>query len=142
MAAQLEKIGIKTSVEVVESGAFSTDMTDGNYDLALGSFNTGTTGDPDYALAMHFGSAGSYAKQTGYTNPDVDDWLNKARTTFDQEERMDYYKQVQKQAYEDLPEITLFYLNVLVGQSEKVEGFVMYPSSEINFLTPELSLED
>ena len=139
VAAQLEKIGIKTSVEVVESGAFSTDMTDGNYDLALGSFNTGTTGDPDYALAMHFGSAGSYAKQTGYTNPDVDDWLNKARTTFDQEERMDYYKQVQKQAYEDLPEITLFYLNVLVGQSEKVEGFVMYPSSEINFLTPELS---
>lgn len=142
VAAQLEKIGIKTGVEVVESGAFSSDMTDGNYDLALGSFNTGTTGDPDYALAMHFDSTGSYAKQTGYSNPDVDEWMEKARTTFDQDERGDYCKQVQMQAYEDSPEITLFYLNVLVGQSEKVDGFVMYPSSEINFLTPELSLED
>jgi len=68
--------------------------------------------------------------------------MEKARTTCDQDERGDYCKQVQMQAYEDSPEITLFYLNVLVGQSEKVDGFVMYPSSEINFLTPELSLED
>ncbi len=55
---------------------------------------------------------------------------------------MDYYKKVQEQVLADSPEITLFYLNVLVGLNKKVDGFVMYPSSEIKFLTPEISLED
>jgi peptide/nickel transport system substrate-binding protein len=142
VAAQLDKIGIKASVEIVESGAFSTDMTNGNYDLALGSWNTGTTGDPDYSLSKHFESTGTEAKKTGYSNPDVDDWLEKARATFDRDERMEYYKQVQEQVLKDSPEIVLFYLNVLVGQNKNVDGFVMHQSSEINFLTSKLSLED
>ncbi|OPY51756.1 MAG: putative ABC transporter periplasmic-binding protein [Methanosaeta sp. PtaU1.Bin112] len=142
VAAQLENIGIKSHVEVVESGAFSSDLSQGNYDLGLGSFNTGTTGDPDYTLSKHFGSTGSEAKKTGYSNPDVDKWLDEARATSNQDERMEYYKKVQEQIMKDSPEIILFYLNVLVGENKKVDGFVMYPSSEINFLTPELSLED
>jgi len=142
VASQLEKIGIKTSLEVVESGTFSSDLDDGNYDLGLGSFNTGTTGDPDYSLSKQFGSTGSDAKKTGYSNSDVDNWLQEARKTPDKDKRMDYYKKVQEQVLADCPEITLFYLNVLVGLNKKVDGFVMYPSSEINFLTPELSLED
>jgi peptide/nickel transport system substrate-binding protein len=142
VAAQLEKIGIKSSVEIVESGAFSSDLSKGDYDLGLGSFNTGTTGDPDYTLSKHFASTGSEAKKTGYSNNSVDDLLEKARSTFDKNERMEYYRQVQEQVLADSPEVILFYLNVLVGQSKKVSGFVMHPSSEINFLTPELSLED
>ncbi len=142
VAAQLEKIGIKSRVEIVESGAFSNDLAKGDYDLGLGSFNTGTTGDPDYTLSKHFESTGSEAKKTGYSNADVDKWLQEARATSDQGERMEYYKNVQEQVLKDSPEVILFYLNVLVGHSKKVNGFVMYPSSEINFLTPKLSLED
>jgi peptide/nickel transport system substrate-binding protein len=141
IAAQLEKIGIKSKVEIVESGAFSPEMTKGNYDLALGSWNTGTTGDPDYSLSKHFESTGSYAKQTGYSNKDVDDWLGKARMSPDQNARMNYYKWVQAQALADSPEIVLFYLNTLAGQNKKVDGFVIHPSTDINFLTPKLSLE-
>lgn len=142
VAAQLEKVGIKSHVEVVESGAFSSDLSQGNYDLGLGSFNTGTTGDPDYTLSKHFESTGSEAKKTGYSNADVDKWLQEARATTDEKERMEYYKKVQEQVLKDSPEIILFYLNVLVGENKKVDGFIMYPSSEINFLTPKLSLED
>lgn len=142
VAAQLEKIGIKTSLEIVESGTFSTDLADGNYDLGLGSFNTGTTGDPDYFLTKHFDSTGSEAKKTGYSNSDVDNWLQEARKTSDRDQRMDYYRKVQEQVLADSPEIPLFYLNVLVGLNKKVDGFIMYPSSEIKFLTPEISLED
>jgi peptide/nickel transport system substrate-binding protein len=142
VASQLEKIGIKTNLEVVESGTFSTDLAEGNYDLGLGSFNTGTTGDPDYFLTKHFESTGSEAKKTGYSNSDVDNWLQEARKTSDQDKRMDYYRKVQEQVLADSPEIPLFYLNVLVGLNKRVDGFVMYPSSEIKFLTPEISLED
>ena len=123
------------------TGALSTDLSNGNYDLALYSWSTGTTGDPDYFFSKHFLSTGAEAKKTGYSNPNVDEWLEKARTTFDQKERMKYYTKVQEQVLADSPEIFLFYLNELVGVNKKVKGYVLYPSSEINFLTPELSLE-
>lgn len=141
VAAQLEKVGIKTNVEILETGALGTDLSNGNYDLALYSWSTGTTGDPDYFFSKHFLSTGAEAKKTGYSNPNVDEWLVKARTTFDQKERMKYYTKVQEQVLADSPEIFLFYLNELVGVNKKVKGYVLYPSSEINFLTPELSLE-
>jgi len=141
VAAQLEKIGIKTNVEILEIGALGTDLSNGNYDLALYSWSTGTTGDPDSFFSKHFLSTGAEAKKTGYSNPDVDEWLEKGRTTFDLKERMKYYTKVQEQVLVDSPEIFLFYLNELVGVNKKVKGYVLYPSSEINFLTPELSLE-
>jgi peptide/nickel transport system substrate-binding protein len=142
VAAQLEKVGIKTNVEILDSGALGSDLVDGNYDLALYSWSTGTTGDPDYFFSKHFESTGAEAKKTGYSNPDVDSWLEKARTTFDHEERMEYYRKVQEQVLADSPEIVLFYLNELAGKNKKVKGYALYPSSEINFLNPELSLED
>jgi peptide/nickel transport system substrate-binding protein len=141
VASQLEEIGIKSRVEVLDTGALSSDLSDGNYDLALYSWSTGTTGDPDYFFSKHFESTGAEAKKTGYSNADVDDWLNKARATFDDKERAEYYNKVQEQVHKDCPEIYLFYLNELAGANKRVKGYRLYPSSEINLLTPELSLE-
>ena len=41
VAAQLGKIGIKTNVEILDSGALSSDLGSGKYDLALYSWSTG-----------------------------------------------------------------------------------------------------
>jgi peptide/nickel transport system substrate-binding protein len=142
VAAQLEKIGIKSNVEILDTGALTSDMTSGNYDLALYSWSTGTTGDPDYFFSKHFESTGAEAKKTGYSNADVDSWIKEGRTTFDQKERMNYYKKVQEQVLADSPEMVLFYLNELAGKNERVKGYALYPSSEITLMTPELSLED
>ncbi|HPT36863.1 MAG TPA: ABC transporter substrate-binding protein, partial [Methanothrix sp.] len=142
VAAQLENIGIKASVQILDSGALSSDMTQGNYDLALYSWSTGTTGDPDYFFSKHFESTGAEAMKSGYYNADVDSWLEKARATFDTQDRKEYYNKVQEQVLKDCPEIFLFYLNELAGASKKVTGYKLYPSSEINLLNPELSLED
>jgi len=142
LVAQLEKIGIKSNVEILDTGALTSDMTSGNYDLALYSWSTGTTGDPDYFFSKHFESTGAEAKKTGYSNADVDSWIKKGRTTFDQKERMNYYTKVQSQVLADSPEIVLFYLNELAGNNKRVKGYALYPSSEITLMTPELSLED
>ncbi|MDQ1283044.1 MAG: peptide/nickel transport system substrate-binding protein [Euryarchaeota archaeon] len=141
VASQLEDIGIKCGVEILDSGALSTELSDGNYDLALYSWSTGTTGDPDYFFSKHFESTGAEARKTGYSNADVDEWLAKARATFDDKERAEYYNKVQEQVNKDCPEIYLFYLNELAGANKRVKGYKLYPSSEINLLTPELSIE-
>jgi len=140
VAVQLQSLGIKAQVEILESGALSADLKDGNYDLALYAWNTAPTGDPDYFLSKHFESTGSEAAYTGYSNPEVDEWIELGRTTFDPEERREYYNRVQEKVLEDSPDIFLFYLNELVGLNTNVKGFEIYPS-EVSFLTDKVSLE-
>lgn len=141
IAAHLQKIGIKTKVETLETGALSDDLKKGNYDLALYAWNTAPTGDPDYFLSKHFESSGTEAGYTGYSNKDVDSWIEMGRSTFDNKARMDYYSKVQKRILEESPEIFLFYLNELVGKNKKVKGYEIYPS-EVTFLTKDVYIEE
>lgn len=134
MVTQLEDVGIQASVQTLDTATLSEDMKNGNYELALYAWGVAPSGDPDYFLSYHFHSTGEYTKWTGYNNPDVDAWIERGRTTFDYDDRWDYYKMVQEQILEDSPEIFVFYLNELVGQNICVIGYEIYPT-EITFLT-------
>ena len=137
MVEQLKDIGIKASVEIRDTSTLSDEVKTGNYDLALYAWGVAPSGDPDYFLSRHFESTGNEAQLTGYSNTEVDGWLDAARTTFDYDTRWDYYKQVQEQILEDSPEIFVFYLNELDGLSTGVKGYVIYPN-EITFLTKDM----
>jgi peptide/nickel transport system substrate-binding protein len=134
---QLKEIGIKARVETRDSSALKEEVAAGNYDLALWSYGVAPTGDPDYFLSSHFDSSGKYAGWARYNNPEVDGWIEAARTTFNDKARWDYYKQVQEQILEDSPEIFVFYQNELVGLNTGVKGYVIYPN-EITFLTKDI----
>ena len=137
MVAQLEEIGIKASVETREIPTLKEEVAEGNYDLALYAWSVGLSGDPDYYLSCHFLSTGNEAQLTGYSNTEVDQLIERGRTTFDYDTRWDIYKQVQEQILEDSPEIFVFYLNELVGLNTGVKGYVIYPN-EITFLTKDM----
>jgi len=132
VASQLGKIGIKTSVTTLEGAAITSDMSKGDYDLALYAYNTATSGDPDYFVSQQFLSTGTEAGYTRYSG--VDDLILKGRSTLDETERMKIYKQIQEKVLNDCPEIFLFYDRMMVGVSDKVEGFEIYPN-EITILT-------
>jgi peptide/nickel transport system substrate-binding protein len=137
IVTQLRDIGITASVQILESAALTADMKAGNYDLALYAWCVAPTGDPDYFLSKHFESTGYYTGWTGYSNPEVDQLIEQGRTTFDDDTRWDYYKQVQEQILVDSPKIFVFYLNELVGLNTGVKGYVIYPN-EITFLTKDM----
>ncbi|RCV65853.1 peptide/nickel transport system substrate-binding protein [Methanophagales archaeon] len=134
---QLKEIGIKARVETRDSSALKEEVAAGNYDLALWSYGVAPTGDPDYFLSSHFDSSGKYAGWARYNNPEVDGWIEAARTTFNDKARWDYYKQVQAQILVDSPEIFVFYQNELIGLNTGVKGYVIYPN-EITFLTKDV----
>ncbi|AEH60087.1 extracellular solute-binding protein family 5 [Methanosalsum zhilinae DSM 4017] len=139
MAIQLKSIGIESKAVTLESGALSADMNNGNYDLALYAWGIAPTGDPDYFLTQHFESGNTYAEWTGYSNPDVDEWLSIARTDPDENVRMEYYNKVQKQVHEDCPQLFVFYYKKTVGLADEVDGFVLYPN-EITVLTNNIGI--
>lgn len=134
---QFESIGIKTSVTILESGALETDMDNGNYDLSLYAWAVAPTGDPDYILSKHFESTESEAQKTGYSNPQVDEWLEAGRQTMDTAQRKEYYDKVQTQVMEECPELFVFYQNSLIGANTKVGGLKQFPN-DISFLTKDI----
>lgn len=135
IASQLERIGITTKVETLESAAIKSDMSDGNYDLALYSYATATNGDPDYYVSIHYLSTATEAGYTRYSS--IDNLIEGGRTTLDQDDREDIYNDIQEQVLEDSPEIFLFYERMLVGINERVEGFEIYPN-EVTILTKDV----
>lgn len=137
---QFESLGIKTSITILESGALETDMDNGNYDLSLYAWAVAPTGDPDYILSKHFESTGSEAKKTGYSNPEVDEWLKAGRQTMDTAQRKEYYDRVQMQVLEDCPELFVFYQNSLIGANSKVGGLKQFPN-DISFLTKDIYID-
>ena len=135
IAAQLERIGIKTKVETLEAAAIRSAMSEGNYDLSLYAYGVATNGDPDYFVTQQFLSTGTEAGYTRYSG--IDDLIEEGRTTLDQDDRVDIYTEIQEQVLEDCPEIFLFYDKMLVGINEGVEGFEIYPS-EMPVLTEDV----
>ena len=135
IAVQLENIGIETKVETLESAAIRADMSDGNYDLALYAYNVATNGDPDYFISQQFLSTSTEAGYTRYSG--IDDLIEEGRTTLNLDAREDIYTEIQEQVIEDSPEIFLFYDRMLVGVSDRLEGFEIYPN-EMNILTKDV----
>jgi peptide/nickel transport system substrate-binding protein len=135
IAAQLERIGIKTKVETLEAAAIRSAMSDGNYDLSLYAYGVATNGDPDYFVYQQFLSTSTEAGYTRYSG--IDDLIEEGRTTLDQDDREDIYNDIQEQVLEDSPDIFLFYDKMLVGISDRVEGFEIYPS-EMPVLTKDV----
>lgn len=135
IAAQLGKIGINAKVETLEAAALRSDMSNGNYDLAFYTYAVATNGDPDYFVSQQFLSTGTEAGYTRYSG--IDDLIIKGRTTLDQDERMDIYREIQERVLEDLPEIFVFYDRMLVGINDRVMGFEIFPS-EMPVLTEKI----
>jgi peptide/nickel transport system substrate-binding protein len=96
------------------------------------AYNVGWSGrpDPDGNL-WNFLHTGAPLNYPGYSNPDVDKWLDEARQVTDIGQRRDLYAKVAAQTETDLP---IMYLDVpknIVGMSAKVSGFVPVPDGMI-----------
>jgi peptide/nickel transport system substrate-binding protein len=104
--------------------ASSLDLTDaGKFQL----FRIGWSGriDPDGNITSFVQTRGSQ-NVAGYSNAQVDQWLNEARATQDVAKRKEIYGKVVGKIQEDSPLIYLYRMRNLVGLSDKVAKVRMY----------------
>lgn len=123
LQAQLRKIGIELNFDLMERAAYLSDVTtDCNYGMTLYMFTAGYA-DADYVLygRMHSSNIGgsNYIK---YSNPAVDELLDKARASSNQDERKQLYFQVSEYVRDDVPFIPLFTDNVCIAANAKLKG--------------------
>ncbi|WP_301108805.1 ABC transporter substrate-binding protein [Sporosarcina sp.] len=119
IAGMLEEAGIHTEMNLLKWGTFSElrdqeKFKDG-YLIALGSsfFDAGQALD-------YYGTERS-ASINGYSNEKIDQLLEEANTSLDEEERTKKYQEIQKIASEEMPIIPLFQIDQFFGVNNGVE---------------------
>jgi peptide/nickel transport system substrate-binding protein len=120
---QLEPTEFASSLDLTDAGKFQV-------------FQIGWSGrvDPDGNLAQFVQTKGSQ-NISGYSNTDVDKWINEARATQDTAKRKELYGKVIGKLQEDSPLIYLWRQKNLIGVSKKVAQVTMYGDGLMRFTT-------
>jgi peptide/nickel transport system substrate-binding protein len=119
MQAQLGEVGINLTIRQLEFAALLDNQRSGDYDLNL-SFNTNRP-DPDiYLSPAHSESSANFS---GYSNPAMDDLLDRGRATFDLEERKSIYAEAQKLFTTEVPILFTYVIKNYEPAGPAVKGY-------------------
>ncbi|WP_100374352.1 glutathione ABC transporter substrate-binding protein [Bacillus sp. FJAT-45037] len=127
--AELSKINVDVSIEVLEWGAYLEQTANGQHDMFILGWTT-VTGDADYGMypLFHSSNVGEAGNRTFMKDAELDEILVEARQTSDEETRLSLYKQAQEMLVEDAPMIYLYHQEYLVGVRDNVQGFWKHPN--------------
>ncbi|WP_217588586.1 ABC transporter substrate-binding protein [Lentibacillus saliphilus] len=134
----LGQIGINVNIVREEWAPYLEKTAQGEQDLFMLGWS-GTNGDPDYFLSslLHGDNAGS-SNRTFYKNSEVDELLDQAKVSVDQDERASLYKEAQKIISEESPMVTLVHSTPVLAASAAVKNYVPHPSTSESLAEVEL----
>ena len=133
---QWRKVGVDLDVRPLEFATLFSDM-------ALGSFQMftlrwiGTNNDPDTFFDYVFDSKKmppSGANRGHYHNPRMDALLEQARLEGNQEKRREMFSEVQKIIAEDLPYVSLWFMNNVSVHRKRITDVQLSPTGDYDFL--------
>ncbi len=124
---RLAKIGIRVKIRTVEWATFINEFVDKRrFEAIILGWSIGL--DPDQYDIWHSSKTGEKEFNfIGYSNPEVDELLEKGRRTFDIEERKKYYYRIQEILAEDQPYVFLYVPDALVMVSSRFRGIEPAP---------------
>ncbi len=122
--AQLEMIGISTTIDVKESGPIAEMQRDGDFDLLVTN-NTFRFNDPDDVGRKWV--TGAPQNYTGYSNPQVDELMAQQQGTADLAARVKLVRQLDDILMAEAPTINPFWDTKLMGVSVDLRGHATPP---------------
>ena len=131
--AALKEIGVTMNIKKVERAQFLDMIQEKNVAAFITRFIS-FVNDPGYISGMLLNSTGDF-NYYNYSSKEFDELFEKAQDTLDENEMLDYYKQMQELIKEDAP-ITGFYeYGFTMCFSDQVSGYVFYPDLTLRFNT-------
>jgi ABC-type transport system substrate-binding protein len=132
----LAAVGIKVKFYQVDWGTYLQEAEAGKHQMCLLGI-TADTGDTDdfmsFCYAPNSAAIGTASNHAFYVNEEVQNLISKALETYDEDERVEYYKKVQEMIHEDAPWVYLAHANQNLVFSVTVHDFVLYPTSRMFF---------
>ncbi|MBO8142759.1 MAG: hypothetical protein H0Z37_11420 [Firmicutes bacterium] len=125
--AQLGRIGIDVSVELVDWPTRVERRSDWSYEIASDGL-AGDYLDPDFYFRYFHSAAPAYAKPPHFTDAEVDRLLEAGRSMTDREQRKQIYHDLEKRLLELSPWIFLVKREQPYAMRAEVTGFEQLPS--------------
>ena len=117
------------NIKQVDVSVWFSQFSKGDYQIT--SAYQERTIDPDnfYSLVLR---SGGPINSSNYSNPQVDDLIDKARTETDQTSRQALYKQIRQIVREDSPLVFVHYETINYLMPTNVVGSTVTPTLELN----------
>jgi peptide/nickel transport system substrate-binding protein len=116
---QLKKIGIKVNIDMLEWTTFIDHIQSKNFDACINGWSTPYYVDP--TPVFHSGSTDLF-NFISYSNPKVDELIEKGRIEMDQQKAAGIWKEFHKIIYEDQPYTFLFWIDQAVAVKDKYKN--------------------
>lgn len=122
LAEQWKQIGVEAQPKLIQFSEYVKTRQTRDFDMVMGGISFGV--DPsDINSQYETKFIGKGANRMGYSNPKVDELLEKALGVTDQKQRKDIYVEAQKLVMEDLPVGPLTLPKSLSGVSKRVQNW-------------------
>ncbi|MGE5630345.1 MAG: ABC transporter substrate-binding protein [Caulobacteraceae bacterium] len=128
---ELSQIGVDAKVSTTEWPTFDSNLMNGKFDIAIVGW-LGLT-DPDRAMYTQFHSKGgnNFGK---FNIPELDQLLEKGRTTTDQNERATIYQQAAQIVDDQVAYDVMLYQGYYAIYNKNLQGFKIHPSGNLKGL--------
>ena len=130
--AQLKKIGVETTIDVVELGVFVDRWFKADFDAV--TTENGGNPDPDVMLYRYWHSTGNLQVVSQYHTPELDALLTQARQTTDPDQRKALYNNIAIKLVDAAPWIWLYVGNQYRIMQPYVQGYVSMANGSAQFL--------
>ena len=133
---QLREIGVTMEIRSNEFATFYADVIAGNFQMYSLRW-IGGNNDPDiFNLIFHSKMVPINGANRGhYSNPRVDELIEFARREVDADKRKQAYQEIQRIVAEELPYLSLFYVDNVSVYNKRIEGMKLSPAGAYDFLT-------
>jgi peptide/nickel transport system substrate-binding protein len=132
--AMLQRVGIELTIRTLEFATYYADIQAGNFDLT--SLQWVGINDPNhYYMVFDSKKTPPHGENRGYySNPAMDDLVEAGKTTVDRDARKKIYAQVQQLAADDLPYVSLWWVDNVAVMNRRLVGFEAYPNGSFRSL--------
>lgn len=132
---QLKEVGIDMKIQSNEAATFSSDIERGNFQAYARRW-IGGNNDPDiFNLIFHSKMTPPDGANRGFfANATVDALIDFGRRETDLQKRASAYREIQRIVAEELPYVSLFYVNNVAVFSKRIQGMTLYPAGEYEYL--------
>ena len=135
LASQWSEIGIDTQIRTLDFASWLDEQGEGTYDCFVLGWLNNLDGEYGYYAQHH--SEGNFNFH-GYSNQEVDELLDEARVTVDEEARRDLYNEAARHIIDDVSYGYLYIPDALLAWNPNVEGLEMHPDGKTRLRTVSL----
>lgn len=121
---QWDEVGIKANLKIVEFSALSAELNDKNFDAFI--MGWGLRDDPSLSPYFHSREIENGFNRVSYSNPELDEVIDKGDQIMDPDERVDLIEESQAIVAEDQPYTFLYYPNANLIYSTNVSNVLSH----------------